>query len=634
MLLCVGIAASAATTRAGVGGPGWFAPCAIAIGAHGRRLYVAGEPARQVAVLDLDRRRVVERFGLGATPTGLALMGSELAVTCSDGACNEVLLLDRQTGAITRRLPAGDGVCAPMAANNERGLYVCNRFEATAALLDPNSGQRLASGEVPREPVAESLSRDGCVLAVANLLPAGPADGILARAAVSLLDARTLKALVNVPLPNGSKSVRGLAFEPSGDLCAVVHDVGRFQIPATQVEFGWMNVSALSLVSASERRLRATLLLDDARRGAANPWAVAWTPDGRLLLVTHGGTHELSIIDAGALRRKLPGVPAGTLVTDFGFLQGIRTRITLPGDGPRALAVSHGKAYIAQFFSDSIAVVDLRSRRCVGEIPLTVAGAHWGLRTKRGAMNCADESRPEAKAAEGCRSPRRYGVVRGAAGDLEREGERLFNDATLCHQGWQSCASCHPDGRADGLNWDLLNDGLGNPKNTKSLLLASKTPPEMSLGVRATFDGAVRAGLRHILYTEPRPEAVKAIEAYLRSLKPQPSPRLVNGKLSKAAQRGKRVFMRAGCADCHTPPLFTDRRRHDVGTRRSFDKPNDLFYTPTLIECWRSAPYLHDGSAATIRDVLTARNPHDKHGRTSDLSARQLNDLVEYVISL
>ena len=47
----------------------------------------------------------------------------------------------------------------------------------------------------------------------------------------------------------------------------------------------------------------------------------------------------------------------------------------------------------------------------------------------------------------------------------EGRGNMYFHDATLGFQGWQSCASCHPnDARADGLNWDLLNDGLGNPK--------------------------------------------------------------------------------------------------------------------------------------------------------------------------
>jgi len=51
--------------------------------------------------------------------------------------------------------------------------------------------------------------------------------------------------------------------------------------------------------------------------------------------------------------------------------------------------------------------------------------------------------------------------------DPVRMGERVFHDGTRCFQNWLSCATCHPDGRVDGLNWDLLNDGLGNPKNAK-----------------------------------------------------------------------------------------------------------------------------------------------------------------------
>jgi hypothetical protein len=54
--------------------------------------------------------------------------------------------------------------------------------------------------------------------------------------------------------------------------------------------------------------------------------------------------------------------------------------------------------------------------------------------------------------------------------------------------------SCHPDGRSDRLNWDLLNDGVGNPKNTNSMLLAHQTPPAMSEGVRLTAEAAVRSG--------------------------------------------------------------------------------------------------------------------------------------------
>jgi cytochrome c peroxidase len=218
-----------------------------------------------------------------------------------------------------------------------------------------------------------------------------------------------------------------------------------------------------------------------------------------------------------------------------------------------------------------------------------------------------------------------------------RRGELYFNDARICFQGWQSCASCHPgDGRVDALNWDLLNDGIGNPKNNKSLLLTFETPPSMSMGVRETPEAAVRAGIRHILFTVQPPEVAETMDAYIKSLKPVPSPRLVKGKLSAAAKRGEKIFRdkEVNCASCHPGPLFTDLKSYDVGTLGRFDKQSDYFDTPTLVELWRTAPYLHDGSAGTMRDVLTTANKRDQHGKTSHLSADELNDLIEYLLSL
>ena len=209
---------------------------------------------------------------------------------------------------------------------------------------------------------------------------------------------------------------------------------------------------------------------------------------------------------------------------DLSFLAGLRERRPLPaGDlGPRAVVVVGRRAYAANYFSDTLSVLELDSRHSQAEtIPLG--------------------PKPRMTAA--------------------RQGELYFHDARICLQGWQSCASCHPgDARVDGLNWDLLNDGIGNPKNTRSLLLAHKTPPAMSLGVRETAETAVRAGIRHILFTVQPPEVAEAIDAYLKSLKPVPSPHLVNGRLSPAARRGQQLFRskETGCAECHPPPLFTD----------------------------------------------------------------------------
>ena len=184
----------------------------------------------------------------------------------------------------------------------------------------------------------------------------------------------------------------------------------------------------------------------------------------------------------------------------------------------------------------------------------------------------------------------------------------------------------------DGLNWDLLNDGIGNPKNTKSMLLSHKTPPAMVTGVRGGAEVAVRMGFKHILFVV-RPEAeAAAIDKYLKSLKPLPSPYLVDGKLSKSARRGRRVFKKADCASCHKRPLHTDLKKYDVGTGKDRDEGLE-FDTPTLVEVWRTAPYLYDGRAATIKEVLTTHNSDDKHGKTSDLTEKQIKDLAEFVLS-
>jgi cytochrome c peroxidase len=210
----------------------------------------------------------------------------------------------------------------------------------------------------------------------------------------------------------------------------------------------------------------------------------------------------------------------------------------------------------------------------------------------------------------------------------------LFHDATICFQHWQSCASCHPDGRADGLNWDLMNDGVGNPKNTKSMLLTHQTPPAMAEGVRMSAEEAVRSGIRHVLFSDRPEEEAAAIDAYLQSLRPVPSPHLVDGRLSPAAERGRKLFesRRVGCFRCHPAPLYTDLRSHNVGSR-SPTEYTERFDTPTLVEAWRTAPYLHDGRYTTVKELLV-EGRHGLGRGGDELSGQDLDDLVEFVLSL
>jgi cytochrome c peroxidase len=232
-------------------------------------------------------------------------------------------------------------------------------------------------------------------------------------------------------------------------------------------------------------------------------------------------------------------------------------------------------------------------------------------------------------------TPRTIALGSPPALTQQRRGQMLFDDATICYQSWQSCTSCHPDARADALNWDLMNDGIGNPKNSKSMLLAHATPPAMSKGVRETAEEAVRSGITHILFSHRPEEEASAIDAYLKSLAPVPSPYLVDGQLSRAAQRGQLLFAsaRIDCRRCHPAPLYTDLKTHSIGKPQS-SRFDNQFDTPTLVEVWRTAPYLHNGRYRTLRELLVEGKHGLGRGQLDELSDQNIQDLLEFVLSL
>jgi len=607
VLAIAGGGAGGAALAAEAAGPGeYLSPVALVASPDGRTLYVAEATAGQVAVFDTASGKVTKAIPLADPPAGLVLApdGSRLYVA---GASPEgkVHVIDTQGLKVVESLPAGHTPTALAISPDGKRLCVCNRFSNNVSILDLSTKKEVAKVAVTREPIAAAITPDGKWLAVANHLPFGPASGNYVAAVVSIIAVDTGQVAADVQLPDGSTDPRGICVSPDGRFAYVTHILAHYQIPTTQLERGWMNTNAVSIIDLGTKRLVNTVLLDSVDLGAANPWGVACTADGKFLCIAHAGTHEVSVIGLAALHDRLAKVVAGQKVSDvssspadvpsdLAFLVGLRARLKLQGKGPRGIAVVGNRIYAAEYFSDSLGVVDIQPGAQVEarSIPL--------------------------------------GPVRPLT--PVRKGELFFNDAALCFQTWQSCASCHPDARADALNWDLLNDGLGNPKNTKSLLLAHRTPPVMVTGIRPDAEVAVRAGIRHIQFAIRPEENAVAIDEYLKSLRPVPSPYLENGKLSAAAERGKQVFESAGCASCHPGDLGTDLAKHDVGTGPD-QRGIKEFDTPTLVEVWRTAPYLFDGRAATMLEVLTEFNPKDTHGATSKLSKQQIADLAEYVLS-
>ncbi len=142
------------------------------------------------------------------------------------------------------------------------------------------------------------------------------------------------------------------------------------------------------------------------------------------------------------------------------------------------------------------------------------------------------------------------------------------------------------------------------------------------------------------------PEELSAVDHYLSTIPRPPNRyRKVGAELTDAQRRGREIFYRAykrdgteipreqRCITCHPPPLYTDRRRHDVGTQMWLDRQG-LFDTPHLNNIYDSAPYLHNGIAPTLEEIWTLYNPHDTHGVTNDLTKDELNDLIEFLKTL
>lgn len=246
------------------------------------------------------------------------------------------------------------------------------------------------------------------------------------------------------------------------------------------------------------------------------------------------------------------------------------------------------------------------------------------------------------------------------------EGKRIFynaKDPRMSQDGYLSCASCHLDGNHDGRTWDFTDRGEGF-RNTTSLLGRRGAGQgrvhwtanfdeiqDFENDIRFAFggkgfmsDGEFNTGTRNQPLGDPKAGlslSLDALAAYVSSLiAVHPSPyRNADGSLTADGQAGKILFQQLNCSTCHAGNDFTDSQSgalHDVGTIKPTSGKRiggtlTGFDTPTLRGLWETTPYLHDGSAATIMDVLTTSNNNNLHGFTSLLSETEKQQLAAYL---
>ena len=539
----------------------------------------------RISIFSPDGKTLLRTIPVDESPTGI-LLDADKAYVTTNAATGHLQIISLETGKQETAIATGSGACYPIFGPDKKHIYVCNQFQNTVSEVDPAIHQVIRSVKVLREPKSALFSKDGEYLFVTNFLPAQRADVDYVAACVSVIRMSDFTKVKDIQLANGSNALRGICMTPDGKYIYISHNLGRFTVPTSQLQQGWMNTSAFSIIDVAKQEFIGAVVVDEPERGAAGIWSIVCNDE--TLFITHSGTHEISVIDHKAMLDKFLNYPNKSMLDyDLRFLYGLRKRIPLEGNGPRKMIMENGKLYIPTYFADILNIVDAQ----------TCEIATVNLNPDR------EES-------------------------AEKKGERYFNDASHCFQNWQSCNGCHPgDARTDGMNWDLMNDGVGNSKNCKSLLFSHPTPPSMISGIRETAEWAVRAGFKFIQFFDITEEDAVCVDAYLKSLRPVPSPYLVDGELSDLAKEGRKIFEKLNCTECHSGPYYTDLKMHRIGEDIEFEKGWD---TPTLREVWRTAPYLFDGRAATMEEVFEIH----KHGIDKKVSKKEIKALTEYVNSL
>ncbi|MDO5579807.1 MAG: hypothetical protein Q4G69_01615 [Planctomycetia bacterium] len=645
----------------------YLGPCDLLLGNSGSVLYVLEQDAEQIRKVPIDSLRdtVKDQYlsssvlPIGFRPERMCFLPGEKRIAIVGGGVQGKLLIvnTNKSFSIDRRIDLHSHTPSDVSAGKDPSgkttIFVCNRFSETVLAVDPEKGLIRKKWKTGREPYAMKYVPEKGKIIVASLIPDLPADESYTTASVYTIDLKT-DEVRRVELLNGASNLKDIAISTDGKYAFITGTLGKFRTVTTQVVGGWIMENILSVVDIERSEAVDTFYLDDTMLGAANPWGVSFSSTLPLIVLTLAGMDELLLMPSDRILKMLndrpewnrPGQGAYTYTYqgEGAIKFPLRVRVKMGMKGMRRVLADGDRIFFAASFEDAIGCIRVKLNPPYEN--------HPGAFVKSGDIPKPQDPVFAKKAAETDSASvirlEPIAPLKGIAVERtmirlgkrphwnpQRRGEVVFHDATICMEQWLSCSSCHPDARVDGLNWDLVNDGVGNPKNTKSMLLSHETPPSMISGVRPDAETAVRAGVSHLLFSRIPESDNIAMDEYLRALKPVPSPYLIDGKMSPSAQRGRFLFesSRTNCSVCHPAPLFTDLKLHRIHSQDSYDNITQ-FDTPTLIEVWRTAPYMNTGHYTTIRSMLFEGKHANADGLLDKLSEQEKTDLINYVLSL
>jgi len=545
----------------------------LALGKDNRTLVAANSFDNSISVIELPQGRLKTEIAVGLDPRSVALTGDGFRAVSANRGDGTLSLVDLASAEVVTIRLGGVNPYGVVVGDGDMAYVSLQGSSAIAevSLLEQRVTRYFSVPEAP-----SGLALWGDFLYVTHFWSGDLSlvyipDGRVARTLTTGIDTGLSQA-VELDI------TRGLAYLPqtrsNADNPALTYDSVVFPI-VNQVD-----LRNLSLVR-TER-----IALDIADRPVNMPFALALDRFRQWLYVANAGTNDVSVIDLNT---------------------GLARAHLEVGTNPRGILLNRDNSllFVNNALEGTLTIIETRNLTVLDTLPITD-------------FNVPVDTIVAAELFYGADDPR------------------------MSYGGWVSCANCHFDGLSDGRVWQGFPDG---PRNTPGLFGLADTPPynwsatwdepaDAELKIRSLQFGSGLIDSPTVSPALGDPHAGRSIDldsltAYLASFTAPSNPFTPDGSL---VQRGAVVFAEQNCAQCHAGTAGTDSQRYDVGTGASpLERAGSTFDTPSLRWLWASAPYFHDGSAATLRDVFILPGAHQL---IRTLPLEDIDALVTYLLAL
>ncbi|HEX6708285.1 MAG TPA: Ig-like domain-containing protein [Albitalea sp.] len=601
----------------------------IAYDAGRNRVFVVNSDTNTVTAINAASNTKLFEQPVGENPQTLAQAPDGRIWVANHGA-GTISILNPDTGAVAQTLTTGSGTkpFGVVFSPDARAAYVSLQGTGTLLKLNPSTGATQGTVVVGPTPRGIAVSGDSQRILVTRYISPVDRGQVTEVSAASFSVARGF-SLAFDDSPDTESSGRGvpnfissITIQPDGKRAWVpskkdntARGLFRDGLALTFESTVRTIVSQLDLEANTEALVDR---LDINDRDMAN--FVLFTPIGDFAFVSTQGTNTIEILDATT--------------------RATRAGIDAVGRAPRGAVISSGgRLYVQNFMSRTVSVYDVNGilksngQPIVKEADIaTVAGETLSaqvLSGKKVFYNAADR-RMNLDKYISCASCHQDGGQDGRVMDFTDRGEGLRNTVTLAGRRGTGQGRVHWTANFDEIQ-DFEHDIRGPFRG-----LGFLTDAQFNTGTRNQPLGDPKAGLSTDL------DAMAAYVSSLGAVGRSPF-RNADGSMTADAVAGQAIFQGSGgCTGCHGGPDFTDSAAgvlHDVGTikpssGKRLGQTLTGLDTPTLKGVWETGPYLHDGSAATLLDVLTTANAGNRHGNTAGLTPTQLQQLVAYLQQL